>query len=46
MKFELFTKDVWESFALIAGITAAFVWYGVFLARREVREREDRSKAA
>jgi hypothetical protein len=46
MKFELFTKDVWESFALIGVITAALVWYGWFLARREAREREDRSKAA
>jgi hypothetical protein len=42
----LFTKDVYESFALIGVITAAIIWYGLFLARREARDGEGRRKAA
>jgi hypothetical protein len=42
----LFTKDIFESLALIGVISAAIVWYGIVLAQREQRVRADGKKAA
>jgi hypothetical protein len=41
-----FTKDILESLILIGVITAAIVWYGIVLARREERAQADSKKAA
>jgi hypothetical protein len=41
-----FTKDILESVILIAIISAAIVWYGIVLARKEEQSRADSKKAA